>query len=38
MIHGFITMAGVIAAGHHALYRVATGLRQRFAALAAERK
>jgi acetyl esterase len=35
MIHGFITMAGVIAAGHHALYRVATGLRQRFAALAA---
>jgi acetyl esterase len=33
MIHGFITMAGVLAAGHHALYRVATGLRQRFARL-----
>jgi acetyl esterase len=35
MIHGFITMAGAMAAGHHCLYRVATGLRQRFAALAA---
>ena len=33
MIHGFITMAGVLAAGHHCLYRVATGLRQRFARL-----
>jgi acetyl esterase len=33
MIHGFITMAGALAAGHHALYRVAQGLRQRFAAL-----
>ncbi|MCZ7566826.1 MAG: alpha/beta hydrolase [Burkholderiales bacterium] len=30
MIHGFVTMGGVIAAAHHALYRVATGLRQAF--------
>lgn len=31
MIHGFITMGGVLAAAHHALYRVATGMRLRFA-------
>jgi acetyl esterase len=34
MIHGFVTMGGVLAAAHHCLYRVGTGLRQRFAALA----
>jgi acetyl esterase len=33
MIHGFITMGGAMAAGQHALYRVATGLRLQFAAL-----
>lgn len=31
MIHGFVTMGGVIAAAHHAIYRAATGLRQAFA-------
>ncbi|MCL4801014.1 MAG: alpha/beta hydrolase [Burkholderiales bacterium] len=30
MIHGFVTMGGVIAAAHHALYRAATVLRQAF--------
>ena len=33
MIHGFITMSGAIAAGHHAIYRSATALRQAFARL-----
>jgi acetyl esterase len=36
MIHGFVTMGGMIAAAHHALYRAATGLKQAFAR--AERK
>jgi acetyl esterase len=36
MIHGFVTMGGVIAAAHHAIYRAATGLKQAFAR--AERK
>lgn len=31
MIHGFVTMGGVIAAAHHAIDRAATGLRQAFA-------
>ncbi len=31
MIHGFVTMGGVIAAAHHAIYRAATGLKQAFA-------
>jgi acetyl esterase len=31
MIHGFVTMGGVIAAAHHALYRCSQGLRQAFA-------
>jgi len=31
MVHGFVTMGGVIAAAHHALYRCAQGLRQAFA-------
>jgi acetyl esterase len=31
MVHGFITMGGVLAAAHHALYRCAQGLRQAFA-------
>jgi len=30
MIHGFVTMGGVIAAAHHALYRAATVLKQAF--------
>ena len=30
MIHGFITMGGALAAAQHALYRLATALRQRF--------
>jgi acetyl esterase len=30
MIHGFVTMGGVIAAAHHALYRAATALKQAF--------
>ncbi|MBI2961750.1 MAG: alpha/beta hydrolase [Betaproteobacteria bacterium] len=33
MVHGFITMSGVLAAGGHALYRVGYGLRQVFQAL-----
>jgi len=36
MIHGFITMGGAIAAAHHALYRAALGLKQAFAAAAAQ--
>ena len=36
MIHGFVTMGGMIAAAHHAIYRAATGLRNAFAG--AERK
>ncbi|MFO1361641.1 MAG: alpha/beta hydrolase [Burkholderiales bacterium] len=36
MIHGFITMGGAIAAAHHALYRAALGLKQAFAAVAAQ--
>jgi acetyl esterase/lipase len=36
MIHGFVTMGGMIAAAHHAIYRAATGLKQAFAR--AERK
>jgi acetyl esterase len=31
MIHGFITMGGVVAAAHHAVYRAAQALRQAFA-------
>jgi len=31
MVHGFVTMGGVLAAAHHALYRCAQGLRQAFA-------
>ncbi len=31
MIHGFVTMGGMIAAAHHAIYRAATGLKQAFA-------
>jgi acetyl esterase len=31
MVHGFVTMGGVIAAAQHALYRCAQGLRQAFA-------
>jgi acetyl esterase len=31
MVHGFVTMGGVIAAAHHALYRCAQGLREAFA-------
>jgi acetyl esterase/lipase len=31
MIHGFVTMGGMIAAAHHAIYRAATGLQQAFA-------
>jgi acetyl esterase len=31
MIHGFVTMGGVIAAAHHALARCAQGLRLAFA-------
>jgi hypothetical protein len=31
MIHGFVTMGGVIAAAHHALARCAQGLRAVFA-------
>ena len=31
MVHGFVTMGGVIAAAHHALYRCAQGLHQGFA-------
>ncbi len=31
MVHGFVTMGGVIAAAHHALYRCSQGLRQAFA-------
>ena len=34
MIHGFVTMGGVVAAAHHALYRCAQGLRQAFAGIA----
>ena len=30
MIHGFVTMGGVIAAAHHALYRASQGVRQAF--------
>ncbi len=30
MIHGFVTMGGVIAAAHHALYRAATALKALF--------
>jgi len=33
MIHGFVTMGGVIAAAHHAIYRAATGLKQAFASV-----
>jgi acetyl esterase/lipase len=36
MIHGFVTMGGVIAAAHHAINRAAMGLRHAFAS--AERK
>jgi hypothetical protein len=31
MVHGFVTMGGVLAAAHHALYRCAQGLRLAFA-------
>jgi acetyl esterase len=31
MIHGFVTMGGVIAAAHHAIYRASLGLKQAFA-------
>jgi acetyl esterase len=31
MIHGFVTMGGVIAAAHHAIYRASQGLKQAFA-------
>ena len=31
MIHGFVTMGGVIAAAHHAIYRAATALKAAFA-------
>ncbi len=34
MIHGFVTMGGVIAAANHALARCAQGLRQAFASVA----
>ena len=33
MVHGFITMAGVLAAANHALYRVGHGLQQAFKVL-----
>jgi len=36
MIHGFVTMGGVIAAAHHAIDRAATALKQAFARI--ERK
>jgi acetyl esterase len=31
MVHGFVTMSGVIAAAHHAIYRVSLALREVFA-------
>jgi acetyl esterase len=34
MVHGFVTMGGVIAAAPHALYRCAQGLRQAFTQVA----
>jgi acetyl esterase len=34
MIHGFVTMGGVIAAAHHAISRAATSLKQAFAGVA----
>jgi acetyl esterase len=37
MIHGFITMGGVLAAGTHALYRVGQGLRTAFVPAGARR-